>query len=369
MIGPMNRLAAGLGLVVLPAFAQDRDPGAATLLETVAAVMKDAPAIAFESEALTRIDSMDVGKSKAKVVLARPNLARLELSGLGQDGLIVLDGATSWHYLKARNGFVKSEQLGTMKLEQYGAGPLAILFFEKGTGPLQPYLSGANVSDEKLDGEACRVVAWKVGSEETRLWISGDRLRRFATTRIVDEHRFEQSLDFGVIDLAPHVAGDAFSFVPPGKARQLAAGDETRLLAVGTDAPLFTATTLDGKPLALSDFKGKPVVLSFWFHACANCREELHRLKNLYAEYSGRGLVLLAVNYGDQPDVVRAYFEKEKFGFTAALQHKDEVSQAFGLRAYPTNYVVGADGKIAYRATGFDERSLQAAVEKALLPR
>jgi peroxiredoxin/outer membrane lipoprotein-sorting protein len=331
--------------------------------------MQDAPAIAFESQALTRIDSMDVGKSKAKVVLERPNRARLQLSGLGQDALIVLDGTTSWHYLKARNGFVKAEQLGTMKLEQYGAGPLAILFFEKGTGPLQPYLADANVTDEKLDGEACRVVAWKLGSEETRLWIHGDRLRRFATTRLVDDHRFEQVLDFGVLDLAPNVAEDAFAFVPPDKARQLAAGDETKLLAVGTNAPDFIATTLDGKQLELSDFKGKPVVLSFWFHACANCREELHQLKQLYAEYSERGLVLLAVNFGDQSDVVRAYFEKEKFGFTAALQKKDEVSQAFGLRAYPTNYVVGADGKIAYRATGFDERSLKAAVEKVMLPR
>jgi hypothetical protein len=166
MIRPLSRtLAAGLGLVALPVFAQEHQPSATALLETVAAVMQDAPAIAFESQALTRIDSMDVGKSKAKVVLERPNRARLQLSGLGQDALIVLDGTTSWHYLKARNGFVKAEQLGTMKLEQYGAGPLAILFFEKGTGPLQPYLADANVTDEKLDGEACRVVARKLGSE------------------------------------------------------------------------------------------------------------------------------------------------------------------------------------------------------------
>ena len=40
------------------------------------------------------------------------------------------------------------------------------------------------------------------------------------------------------------------------------------------------------------------------------------------------------------------------------------MSTAFGVVAYPTNYLIGPDGKIVFRATGFDETALRAALEK-----
>lgn len=41
------------------------------------------------------------------------------------------------------------------------------------------------------------------------------------------------------------------------------------------------------------------------------------------------------------------------------------VGKAYGVQAYPTNYLVGADGKILWRGVGFDENGLRAALEKA----
>jgi peroxiredoxin/outer membrane lipoprotein-sorting protein len=345
------------------ACAQDDATNAKQLLDAVAAGMKDAPAIAFESELRTKIEKLKLSQ-KAKVLLQRPNLSRVEISGVGQDALIVLDGTMSWHYLKARNGFVKSQQLGTLKLQQYGAGPIAILFFEKSPETLLPYLADATVSREKLGADDCSVIAWKVGTEESRVWICGGRLRRSATVRMVDGNRFEQTIDYGAIDFAPAIPDGAFTFAPPSGAKQLPAGDESKLLAVGADAPDFAATHLDGKPLKLSDFKGKPVLVSFWFYACATCREEFRRLQKLHGEYSKRGVTIVAMNFGDTPDVIGTYFWKEGFAFTPAIQKDKDVSTAFGVEAYPTNYVIGPDGKVAFRATGFDETSLRAALEK-----
>jgi cytochrome c biogenesis protein CcmG/thiol:disulfide interchange protein DsbE len=333
------------------------------LLESVAAGMKEASAIAFESEIRTRIESIDVAQ-RAVALLARPNLARLEVSGAAQDALIVLDGTTAWHHLKARNRFMKARQLGTIKIEQYGVGPLAILFFEKTAGSLLPYLSDATVAHERIGDDACSVIAWSVGTEETRLWVSGNRLRRYTTVRAVGGKKFEQSFEYGAINLAPSIPEGAFTFVPPAGTTQMAAGDETKLLVVGASAPDFAVTRPDGTPLKLSDFKGKPVVLSFWFYACATCREEFRRLQKLQDAGARRGLVIIAVNFGDSPDVVRAYFEKEKFTFIPALQNDKDVSTAYGVQAYPTNYVIGPDGKVVFRAAGFDETSLEAALEK-----
>jgi peroxiredoxin/outer membrane lipoprotein-sorting protein len=346
---------------------QDDFAKAREIVDAVAAGMRDAAAIAFESEVRTRIETMGVSH-RVKALLQRPDLARLEMSGAGQNGLMILDGATSWHYIKARNGFVKSTQLGTMKLEQYGVGPAAILFFEKGAGTLLPYLSDAAVTKESLGKDECSVVTWKVGTEEMRLWISGNRLRRFGSTRSVDGRTFEQTFTYGPFDLSPTVAGDAFVFVPPPGAALLSGGDESRCLAIGTDAPDVGASHLDGAAMRLSDLRGKPVLLSFWFYGCATCRQELPRLQKLNAAYAARGLVTVAVNHGDEPETIRAYFEKEKFTFTPVVQRKGELSDAFGVRSYPTSYLIGPDGKVVWRMAGFDEISLRTALDKLLPP-
>ena len=81
-------------------------------------------------------------------------------------------------------------------------------------------------------------------------------------------------------------------------------------------------------------------------------------------EYAKRGLATVAVNFGDQAETIAAYFAKEKLALTPARQEKGEVSGAFGVRTYPTTYVIDADGKVAWRMVGLDEESLRSALEK-----
>ena len=87
-------------------------------------------------------------------------------------------------------------------------------------------------------------------------------------------------------------------------------------------------------------------------------------MQTLAKEYAKRGLIALAVNFGDKPETVRACFEKERITMTPLLQNENKVSKAFGVQAYPTTYVLGPDGKVAWRAVGFDETSLRSALEK-----
>ena len=247
------------------AMAPDDGARAKELVEGAAATMKEATAVAFESDVRLSIGGMEATQ-KARLLLQRPNRARLELSGAGQDALLVLDGTTAWHYMKLGKGFVRSKQLGTMKLEQYGAGPAATLFFEKGIGALAPYLADAVVTGEKLGEEACDVVSWKVGTEESRLWIAANRLRRFRATRSLNGQRVEQTFDYGRFDLAPKVEESAFVFTPPPGARPNDSGDESDLVEVGAHLPDFTAKALDGAALKASDFKGRPLLVTFWFY-------------------------------------------------------------------------------------------------------
>lgn len=66
---------------------------------------------------------------------------------------------------------------------------------------------------------------------------------------------------------------------------------------VGTKAPDFSTWDLSGHRVSLSDFRGKPVLLTFWATWCTACQDELPALQRIDDEYRANGLTVLAVDY------------------------------------------------------------------------
>ena len=93
------------------------------------------------------------------------------------------------------------------------------------------------------------------------------------------------------------------------------------------------------------------------------------RLNRILADYEGRGLAVLAVNYGDKSETVAGYFEKERFKLTAVLQKKDDVSRAFGVQVYPTFCVIDAEGIVSWRSASYDEDLLKAELDRVARPK
>src|SRR3569833_555199 len=79
---------------------------------------------------------------------------------------------------------------------------------------------------------------------------------------------------------------------------------------VGTPAPDFTATTVDGNLVKLSDFRGKYVLVDFWFRACHPCREQMPYMKAAYEKFKDKGFVVLAV-CADNPANMRAAISED----------------------------------------------------------
>lgn len=67
----------------------------------------------------------------------------------------------------------------------------------------------------------------------------------------------------------------------------------------------------------------------------------------------GEKVAFVCVNIGDDPSVIEKWWSEEKFTMRAVQQKDSEVSDAFGVQAYPTNYLIGPDGKVLWRAVGF----------------
>lgn len=81
-------------------------------------------------------------------------------------------------------------------------------------------------------------------------------------------------------------------------------------------------------------------------------------------ELQGRGLAVLTVNGGDSAATVRKFFSEQHLSLPVVLD-AGEVARKYGVQAIPTNYVIGANGKILGAFEGFDEDGIRKALAKA----
>jgi peroxiredoxin/tetratricopeptide (TPR) repeat protein len=122
---------------------------------------------------------------------------------------------------------------------------------------------------------------------------------------------------------------------------------------VGTPAPDFRLTTLDGKAVSLADFRGKTLVVNDWATWCPPCREETADLiaaaKKLGAK---RDVVFLGVDSTEAAPIVRAFVASKSIPYAQAIDGDKTFSKAYDVRAYPTTFVISGDGVLRARYVG-----------------
>jgi peroxiredoxin Q/BCP len=136
---------------------------------------------------------------------------------------------------------------------------------------------------------------------------------------------------------------------------------------VGVVAPDFTVAAATrfgvlGQPIRLSDFKGKTVVLAFFPKArTRGCTIQMHAYRDQYAELfrSGQDVVLIAMSVDPVEDLY-SWARDDQFQFLMASDVDHRVADQYGAArpAGNTNrnlFVIGPDGKIAFRALPFRE--------------
>lgn len=116
-------------------------------------------------------------------------------------------------------------------------------------------------------------------------------------------------------------------------------------------------TTLDGKPLTLSDYEGKVVILNMWATWCGPCRREIPDFIKLQEDYKGRGVEILGVTSEDERNTAESV---KQFSKDYKINYKVVWVDAAGWESFlapgyqiPQTYVYGQDGRLLKKFLGY----------------
>jgi peroxiredoxin len=134
-------------------------------------------------------------------------------------------------------------------------------------------------------------------------------------------------------------------------------------------APPLVGQTLDGHTLTLEQFRGKPVLVTFWATTCPSCIEEMPHLIELYRELNPKGLEIIGVAMSyDPPEQVRAMAQQRQIPYPIVLDSKEHIAREFdNVRLTPTTVLISPDGRILQYQLGLlDMPKLRKTIEAML---
>ena len=115
----------------------------------------------------------------------------------------------------------------------------------------------------------------------------------------------------------------------------------------GMNAPAFSVRTLDGSRVSLDSFRGKVVVLNFWFIGCEICRALKPKLNVFMTRFGKEDDIVFLAMTDDPESEVEKVLAKEPFNYMHAANAKAAMS-SFVFKGYPKNIVIDKQGKIVY---------------------
>jgi cytochrome c biogenesis protein CcmG/thiol:disulfide interchange protein DsbE len=133
-------------------------------------------------------------------------------------------------------------------------------------------------------------------------------------------------------------------------------------------APDFVLPDASGRPVRLSDFRGKVVLLDFWATWCHGCQIEIPWFVEFQQTYRDRGLVALGVSFDDNGwSAVRPWMQAKKVNYRIMVGNDKVAARFGGAEALPETMLIDRSGRIAAKHVGLGVKEEFRAEIEALL--
>ena len=154
------------------------------------------------------------------------------------------------------------------------------------------------------------------------------------------------------------------NYLPPVKTAR------KELLAKGTIAPAFKGTVFQtNKEINLEDYRGKLVLIDFWYLSCPPCLRAIPHLVELYNKYKEQGLVILGLNSFDvrlkREEQLQKCIDHNKIEYPVVSIPK-EIEGLYNIVGHPVIYLINQNGEIVYSVEGFGEPVVEPLNQKVI---
>lgn len=116
----------------------------------------------------------------------------------------------------------------------------------------------------------------------------------------------------------------------------------------------FIVKDMDGRDVKLSDYRGRPLIVNFWFIDCPPCRKEVPAFVDLVKKYGDRGFTILGLSVQDTPEAMRAFAKEFNVNYPLFVAAgRDDITAAYRATfAYPVSWFIKADGTVSLKHLG-----------------